>query len=61
MQKSITKHFVSNTTNMQKAIDEVDRYEFMFEKLRKETCIGDVEEIIHLFKTVEDTNDDLFR
>ena len=39
----------------------MDKYEFMFEKLKKETCLGDVEDIIHLFKTVEDTNDDLFR
>jgi hypothetical protein len=61
MQKSLTKNFVANTTNMQKAIDEVERYEFLFEKLKKETCIADIEEIIHLYKTVEDTNEDLFR
>lgn len=33
----------------------------MFDKLKTETSINDMEEIIHLFKTIEDSNDDLFR
>ncbi len=50
-----------NTNTMQKAIDEVQHYEFMFEKLAKETTFQDIEELISLFRNIEDINSDLFR
>ena len=60
-QRSQSKIYPGNSATIQKAYDEVDKYEFLFEKLRKETSISDVEEIIHLFKTIEEINDELFR
>jgi hypothetical protein len=47
--------------NLQKVHDEVEKYEFLFEKLRKETSINDIEEVIHLFRTIEENNNDLYR
>lgn len=33
----------------------------MFEKLKKETGLNSIEEIIHTFRTIEDTNTELYK
>ncbi|CAD8057895.1 unnamed protein product [Paramecium sonneborni] len=46
---------------MQKDVEDVTNYELMFEKLKKETGLNSIEEIIHTFRTIEDTNNELFK
>jgi len=33
----------------------------MFEKLKKETGLKSIEEIIHVYRTIEETNEELFK
>lgn len=46
---------------MQKDVEEVTNYELMFEKLKKETGLNSIEEIIHTFRTIEETNTELYK
>ncbi|CAD8132371.1 unnamed protein product [Paramecium octaurelia] len=46
---------------MQKDVEDVTNYELMFEKLKKETGLNSIEEIIHTFRTIEETNNELFK
>ena len=46
---------------MQKDVEDATNYELIFEKLKKETGLNSIEDIIHTFRTIEETNTELFK
>jgi len=54
-----TKH--SATVVMQRSYDDVIYYENIFEKLKAETGIKDIDELIHMFKTIDQINTELYQ
>ncbi|KAM3144531.1 hypothetical protein pb186bvf_003400 [Paramecium bursaria] len=46
---------------IQKAVDDAQQYEYMFDKLKKETGLNSIEEIVKQFKTIEEENNKLYR
>ncbi|KAL4426281.1 hypothetical protein ABPG74_018698 [Tetrahymena malaccensis] len=58
--KNINQKNQANSINLQVTQEELQKYQFMFQKIQKEVGIDDLDHLIYLFENIDKENNDLY-